>query len=501
VTLSGTITYDRVPFARTGGLDYANTRAMPARGVTLQVINAQNALVGSTRTNNSGAYSLSVAANTSLKVRVLAQLISTSPTWTVNVADNTRSNAAYVLEGSLASTGSAATQTRNLHAASGWGGSAYTQTRAAAPFAILDSMYDSLLLLASTDSQLQLPPLNVRWSENNVAASGNLALGFIGSSMYSSYDSTIYILGKANSDSDEYDRGVVQHEFGHFVEDKLSRSESIGGGHSLDSRIDMRVAFGEGWGNAFAGMSSGDSVYRDSMGSNQAQAFSFDVEDNNGANKGWFNERSVQSILFDIFDSRSDGADTISLGFAPLYRALTSSDYAQYSGLTSIYPVMALIQQNHSDQAAAIRALMQGQSIFGSGLFGEGESNDGGQAFVLPIYHSLQPGQNTSLCSNNQWQETNGADVRRFVLLNIPSEGQYTLSAKASGANAGNSDPDFRLWRNGSFALQSTSATAGSETVTKKLSPGTYSLEIYDSSNADDDNNSGGLVCFSVSLN
>ena len=34
--------------------------------------------------------------------------------------------------------------TRDLHAASGWGGSSYTSARDAAPFAILDTVYDAM---------------------------------------------------------------------------------------------------------------------------------------------------------------------------------------------------------------------------------------------------------------------------------------------------------------------------------------------------------------------
>ena len=86
--------------------------------------------------------------------------------------------------------------------------------------------------------------------------------------------------------------------------------------------------------------------------------------------------------------------------------------------------------------------------------------------------------------------------MRHYVLVNIPSDNQYTINIK--GANT--TDPDLRLWRNGKFALQSTIDKPGVETVSKRLSPGIYTLEVYDSANADDDTNTGGNMCFSVSL-
>lgn len=496
VALSGTITYDRVGHLPNGGLNYAAISAMPARGVVVQLLGSQNDVLASTVSDAQGNYQFAVKTNTQVKVRVLAQLKNTSPSWAVDVADNTNNNAAYVLEGSLVSSGSNSTQVRNLRAGSGWANGRYSQTRAAAPFAILDSIYDGLNLVASADPSLNLPELHVRWSENNVSATGNYALGFIGSSMYSSYDNTIYILGKENNDTDEYDRGVIQHELGHFLEDKLSRSESLGGAHNLDSRVDMRVAFGEGWGNAFSGMAGGDSVYRDSMGATQSQTFKFDVEDNQGFAKGWFNERSIHSVLYDIFDSNNDAADTVSLGFKPILAALHSSEYLNFPGLTSIYPAIELIKRSYPQSESVITALMQNQAIYGTGMYGAGETNDSGISGMLPIYEQLSTGASKEVCSNNHWQETNGADVRRYLLVNIPSDGQYTISVKG----ASNTDPDLRLWRNGKFALQSTLDKAGAETVSKKLSQGVYTLEVYESTNADDDPNTGAKMCFSVSL-
>ena len=79
----------------------------------------------------------------------------------------------------------------------------------------------------------------------------------------------IYILGDFTAlggDTDEFDQSVIAHEFGHYVEDRFGRSDSIGGDHGGSATLlDLRVAFGEGWGNAFSGMVLGDPIYRDSQ--------------------------------------------------------------------------------------------------------------------------------------------------------------------------------------------------------------------------------------------
>ena len=147
--IAGRLTFDRVPFARSGsglnagstghrshedcpggGLDYGNIRREPIRDVWVEAVNASGTVTGRTRSDANGRYNLSVAANTPVRIRVSAHMQRTEaggPRWDVKVTDNTQGNALYVLQGDLASSGTGAS-TRNLNAASGWvvpqGGSA-----------------------------------------------------------------------------------------------------------------------------------------------------------------------------------------------------------------------------------------------------------------------------------------------------------------------------------------------------------------------------------------
>ena len=54
-----------------------------------------------------------------------------------------------------------------LSAESGWGLTNYTQTRSAAPFAILDSMISATLYALQGRSALSFEPIDVYWSEAN----------------------------------------------------------------------------------------------------------------------------------------------------------------------------------------------------------------------------------------------------------------------------------------------------------------------------------------------
>lgn len=499
--LEGTITYDRVPFSGRSysGLNYLAVQAKPARGVLVQVIDAQGQPLVEAITDEAGHYEVSVPADTEVQVRVMAELLNESQThWHVQVRDNTNGDAQYGLLGSLASSGQGE-QTRDLHAASGWDGNQYSATRSSAPFAILDSIFDALKALDNAQPGLVYPSLSVYWSKDNISISGDTKRGYIGTSYYSGSGPSIYVLGAQNNDSDEFDRAVIQHEFGHYVEDQLGRTESLGGSHSQNSRLDMRVAFGEAWGNAFAAMVSNDSYYRDSYGASQSMSFGFDVEQRGWGEQGWFSEATIQAILYDLFDDSNDGNDPINLGFAPIMQVLTSEEYLGFNGYASIYPFLDQLKQQQPQQATAIEALAQSYQVNGSGGFGDGETNNGGSAIVLPIYHSMNVGQTINLCSDSDYNNYNGMDIRRFVRIELPQTRNYQFSAvKTNGLFSSN--PQIRISQAGRGVSWLGSGANNTETGERYLEAGQYILEIYEQANADSNDSNDGLVCFDLSV-
>ena len=300
VTISGRVTYDRVPFgtALDAGLNYPATSQQPVREAVVQfVAGIGGGVVASGATDSNGNYTLTVPANSSGFVRVRAQSVRTAtPARDIEVRNNTGSGLpVYVLDGSVFSAGTE-NVTRNLHAASGWGGSSYTGVRAAAPFAILDSMVSTVnFLLDEGSATTNLPPLDVYWSTLNTPVDGDVTLGQIDTTSYFSASefgppAGIYVLGDENTDTDEYDQHVMVHEFQHFLEDSIMRSESPAGPHSINERLDLRLAFSEGFANAFSAMVLNDPLYRDSFGLRQSQGFSLNFEDNDFVPAGWFNE-------------------------------------------------------------------------------------------------------------------------------------------------------------------------------------------------------------------
>lgn len=387
INVSGTVTYDRVPHdVATSGLDYASIAPLPIRGAVVEVIcGAEGFVYDSTVTNAAGFYSLKASLSVDNYVRVKAQLLDTTApgTWNFKVVDNTSGGALYVMD--TTPFNSAVDVTVNdFTADSGWVvlDTAYTNPRVAAPFAILDSVYTAFNEVLTVDANAVFPALNINWSSLNALVSGNKAIGEIGTSHYDPATGEIYILGDENSDTDEYDQHVIVHEWAHYFEDNLSRTDSMGGAHNIGDVLDMRLAFGEGFGNAYSGIAIGDPIYRDSSGAAQAAGFDFDIDIDVCANAGWYSECSVHELLYDF--------DTLLGGFAPLYSVLTNEQKNTFA-FTSIFSFVWELKVNNGASAGAIDTLVTGQSIdVITDIYGDSEAtNNPGTTDELPIYEQF----------------------------------------------------------------------------------------------------------------
>lgn len=504
VSITGMVTFDRIPFDPQAGqgLDPNGIVEAPARGVVVEAIDsAAGETLASGVTDATGSFALAVPANTSLRLRAKAQMLKegSAPTWNVRVLNNTNDDALFAIDGSEFNSGNQ-NSIRNLRAPSGWGGTSYTNTRAAAPFAILDTVYRAQQLILSADAAAQFPRLDLYWSPQNKSTISTFCIdtGDIGSTFYSTGGSDsgecsgqvpegIYVLGDFEQlDTDEFDQHVIAHEFGHYVEAKFSRSDSLGGMHGEGDKLDLRVAFGEGWGNAFSGMVMNDPVYRDSFGG-MASDFQIDMETDDArfADGGWYSETSTAEIIWDAFDANADAGDNVALGFAPLFTVLRGSQ-ATTDALTSIFSFLAALQAEAPASAAAIAQLRDGESISGTDAFGAGEMNNGGDASTLPVYRPLvlnDPQQRVCV------RATNGVDklgYSKFFRLTLGATSSVTLSAvgaidPGTPGSVAATDPDIYVYRRGAAVAAGTTDGSATETISQQsLTAGTYIVEVFD---------------------
>lgn len=502
IIINGVVNFQRVPHKSTNkgfGLDYTATFVSPARGVTVLAFDVDtDTMVATGTTDSTGHYSLSVPNNTNIKIRVVAQMVRTGnpPNWNFSVKDNSNGNAGYAMDGNSNCTRTG-NETRNLTALSGWTGSSYSNPRTAAPFAILDTVYDGMQLVLNANATLNFPALTLFWSPANSDST-------IGTSYFDGSNG-IYLLGDQNVDTDEYDPSVIAHEWGHYIEEHFSRSDSIGGFHSTGDFLDMRLAFGEGFGNAFSSMVRNDPVYADASGNQQSTGFGFNVESESVANPGWYSESSVEKILYDLFDSTNDNtdADTLSLGFRPIWDVLINEERSE-PVFTGIFKFINALKVRNPGEAAAIDVLVNAQNIHVADPFGGGEINDAGHADVIPIYDAVTTTTPaTNVCVTNAFRRNltgisdyNVLGMNHYIRFTPQTTGSYKFTI-SSGSSSG--DPDA-VFYNGASAHSYQSSVAGSETFVENLSTVSEYMLEFDDYQILSDTNTLATRCYTVTV-
>jgi hypothetical protein len=467
-----------------------------------------------------------------VRIRVLAETKrSGSPSWDVEVRDNVDtsltppalgSRPLYTLEGSLFSTGST-NVTRNLTAQTGWGGSSYTAPRAAAPFAVLDTIYSGMQFIAAVQPNTVFPPLDAFWSVNNTANTTdfNIDTGELGGSFYIFDANSLFITGDASDDTDEFDDHIVGHEWGHFLDDALFRSDSSGGTHFLGDRLDSRLAWGEGWPSALAAMFLNSPSYCETLVPGTSGGFEINAEGGPFGGQGWFDEVGVIRFVYDLWDTTSEGTDTGSVGFQPIFDVMTGGQLttsAWANIFTFAVELKALVDVN--GDALIDAQLADEQTVNGSALdiWGSNETNQAGATTdVLPIYIDMvADGSTSNICSNSQFdpraeKDGNKLSEFRYIRLSVPFADAYSVRIEsttptpptADPLDRDQSDPDMYIVRDGILVADLTSGVENLETgLTSVLAPGTYIADLRDWRYADSARPASypPVVCFDVSF-
>ena len=486
LTISGTISYERVQAQHSGTftrLNYNNLTHETAKEVLIKAIDSRGRTIASTSTDSEGKYTLEgIPESAFLKIRVYAQMIKDS-TWDVKVIDNTNNSAQYILEGSLANTGTSST-IRDL--------SASASDDSAAPFAILDSIHQAMLKVQTGDNNINFPALKINWSVNNVS-SGTFSpsRGLLYTTFYQ--DKNIYVLGKKDVDADEFDNHVIIHEWGHYFEDVFSKMDSIGGGHSSGNHLDIRVAFGEGWGNAFSAMATDDPVYFDTS-RNGASGWNMNIEAATKDTPGFFSEASIQRVLYDLYDNNDDGTDTLSLGFKPLYDVFVGAQKTT-PAFTSIFSFITALKNENSSSATKIDAILANEEIntitdiYGSTLVDNNLNSD-----VLPLYTTITVGNSINTCTNNTYGVVNKLANNKYLRLTVTSTANYAINV--SQTNGISAVPNFTLYKAGNRETLLNSENTAQTRVSRniRLSTGDYLVNVTDKRGSS-------RACFDIAIN
>ena len=450
VSVAGRLAYERpLPNQGCRGYDFSFIVDRPVRRATVLLLDGANNVLGTTQTDDDGNYSFAgTPANTDVRVRVRAELLQTvgTQTWEVYVRDNTSNTSVslpnrpiYEVQWGLFNTGATNSADNDFTATTGWSGASYTGDRAAAPLAILDSLLDGVILVTSVDPEVDLGRIDAFWSINNSwveldtfdVDNGELVTAYYSSDpdRNGARNPSLFLRGDAIGrfpesiiDTDEFDEYVILHEWGHFFEDELARSDSIGGAHWIPGTVEARVAFGEGWGNAIGAIAPGDPVGCDTgEPSSSGSMLNMETYNSYADEQGFFNEMSVATFLYDLWDTANDGADDNSVGFGPIYETMTGFQ-RDTEAFTTLFSFATGLRQNvDPGQLAFVDALLQQENVDTANLdiWASGQTtqpaiwhNGNTVRDLLPLYTELTPGGPTrNLCVNSgqvidqQWAE------------------------------------------------------------------------------------------------
>ncbi|MEJ2258363.1 MAG: hypothetical protein P8X98_15495 [Woeseiaceae bacterium] len=556
VAVTGRLSYERpTAKSRCRGYDFNDLTLHPVRRATVLLLDASGNELGRTVTDDDGNYTFdSVTANMDVRIRVRAELLQTSgrQQWRVYVRDNTTETGAklenrpvYAVQWDLFNTGSTDSDDNDFTAKTGWGGSSYTGNRAAAPLAILDSVLNGVILVTSVDPDVDLGRLDVFWSVNNSQVdfenpdpdNGELVTAYYLSNpdFDANRNPSLFLRGDAigrfpesQINTDEFDAYVILHEWGHFFEDQLSRSDSIGGTHWIPGTVEARVAFGEGWGNAIGAIAQGDPVGCDT-GSPATSGNDLNMETYNlyTQEQGFFNEMSVATFLYDLWDTADDGVDTGSVGFQPIYETMTGfqRDTSAFTTLFSFATGLRRIVD--PADIGLIDGLLEQENVDTTSLdiwaFGQATQptqwrNGNAVRDLLPLYTDLTPGGATrNLCVNNDQvidQHGNKPGEWRYLRLILDSPQELTLSIRANPAPPpttdttpgvrDRADPDVFLYQDGQLLDNGRSPAEDRELFEMgMLQAGIYTLAFQDWRYEDTEISSDypDRVCFDFTLN
>ncbi|HSN52569.1 MAG TPA: carboxypeptidase-like regulatory domain-containing protein [Woeseiaceae bacterium] len=554
VTISGTVAYEFVPpNLNCQGLDFASTAVRPIRGATVQLVDLSSRELGSTVSGEDGSYSFAdIEPNLDVRIRVRAELKkSGSPSWDVEVRDNVLEpgdtsppalvdRPLYAIVSDF-NTGSAAGLTRNLTARTGWDASAgaYTGTRAAAPFAVLDSIYTAMQLILSVEPNAVFSPLDAYWSVNNTIASpSDIDAGDLGASFYTPdpdrngiANPSLFLLGDAAVDTEEFDDHVIVHEWGHYFEDNFARSDSTGGPHGVGDKLDARLAFGEGWATALSGIALENPIYCDTGPAGTSGGFGIGTEKGAYDAQGWYDEISVLRFIYDLWDTTDDeaegldtGADTGSIGFAPIYETMVGPQ-AFTETFTTVFSFASELRSSlpPADQAFLDSQLVREDMTPGFDKWGAGELNDAspdGQQSrdVLPLYVDVpMDGTVVNICSNDDFDgagDGNKLATFRYLRLNVAASSNFDVRIVTTTTGdlppddpldeRDQSDPDMFIVRNGRIVAFGNSGEANEELFSTGVlsGPDTYVADLREFRYADPESPVGfpDRMCFDVSF-
>ncbi len=465
--ISGTAFYQKVDLTDSG-LDLSHPVMVPVRSARVEVFSrSSQSVVAVTETDPRGRFAVPVPFDANLTVRVISRMRS----YDLKVADNTSQGALYVISADI----DGRVSRNDVLLAD--------TSRVSGAFNILEVIQRGNDLVKSADANIALPPVTIFWSTRNWRGTGiiNNAQGMVGTTYFNVANNTAYVVGDRNdhgndSDSDEFDDGVIVHEYAHLLASKFSRDDSPGGRHVLGDMLDPRVAWSEGWANFFASAARNDAIWRDSRGANGVNLLRYDLEDNIPAgdpNPGYWSEASVDTILWDLYDNNADTADDVQYSFSHIWNAFTDLRGDRFVYLPYFLEHFLTRNPGASD---AVRNIVQSRSI----EFQPNVRPSVAYPFPNPMTVGTTVGGNVDSLTTKRNNLVTSSHFYSFTTTGGAASIRLDITGLGAADNPNANDLDiFLMDVNGRVIDRSDNGLNGqTERIATRLAAGTYVVEI-----------------------
>ncbi len=335
-----------------------------------------------------------------------------------------------------------------------------------------------------------LPPLSVYWGRGvttewsffrgeRPAGSGRYLLELLGGERGR----------RGSTDTDEHDEGIILHEVGHFVMDRLSSNSSTGGSHPSGYLIDPGLAWEEGRATWFSSVVRADPRYQDTIGLEPRGSLrvDHDIERGVAGPRGIGSEASVAQILWDLSDGVEGQTDLdhdgVALGPEAVLRAMM-----RFADDPSAYPSVGGFLRLASGGATplvsrdALRAMLTATGE-PPAMVPSTDDEDWPTAIALPgSTRGKIDGRTNPSPSGGPPRPENGFDALRVYRLRVVSR-QWVfleLAIDGTGRPADHTDVDMELRDHRGEVISAARGEGAREAIGRPLDPGYYYVYVRD---------------------
>jgi len=271
-------------------------------------------------------------------------------------------------------------------------------------------------------------------------------------------------------------------------------------------------------------MGLNDPLYCDTGVPGTVGGFPLNAETANYGVQGWFNEVSVVTLLYDLWDTADDGTDNGSIGFAPIYDVMTGPQIFT-EGFTTLFSFATELRRSLDAQGQALVDSQLDRENVVSGLdldiWATNETNDvNGAPDVLPLYTPYTAdGSILNICVNSSLdglaRDGNNPGEDRYLRITVPADDEYDVSVvtttltppSADPNDRDQSDPDIYIMRGAAPGFIAAGTEADENVEPTFTTPVLFAAETYSAIvedwRFDDDEASTSYpqrICFDVSF-